>query len=165
MTKAPAKEQEPAGGDREAGGHLSTALVKAAAISILPWTLGSLLSPLGEPHLVLLALPLVALALLIVNVRRGLALKRPWIAWVFVAPLVIASGTRFLVLPFFSELTTGGTDAETAGASLERVFLFLGAIKLFFYASTAGLLAYSLLGLIVGASRGRKKTSNPAGSS
>ncbi len=134
--------------EKQKGRPLSRGLVKTAGLSILPWTVGSLLSPLGEPHPALLALPLLALAVLILAVRAKASTTRPWIPWTFVVLLLVAAITRFLALPLYSELTTGTADAETVGASLTRVFLLMTGLKVFFYLVSGGLLAYGLLRVV-----------------
>ncbi len=160
MSIAPSNEQET----REEAGStrartprpLPKGLIKAATISIIPWTIGSLLSPFGEPRLVLLALPLLALGGIILTVRADITVKRVWLPWSFCLLLCLTSGIRFLVLPFLSELTTASTDLDEAEVALGRTILALASLKILFYIASAGLLIFSAFALLAKQLRERR---------
>jgi hypothetical protein len=147
---SPAREASSAGeAEPPPRAPLPRGVVKMATLTIVPWTLGSLLSPFGEPHPLLLALPAAALFLVIATARANASLRYPWIAWIFAGILLATSVTRFLIVPIAGEVFAGGEDLDVHGRGIEGVVVFLAMTKLVFYAACLGLVVFCGLALLL----------------
>ncbi len=122
---------------------LPPGLVKLATLSIIPWLIGSLLSPFGQPHPVLLGLTFLSLVVLLAATRHGKRPKRVWPLWILGAGLGLASFMRFIVLPVYGLLVTGGGEAavdfDAEDLVWHKVMIAHQSVHILFYLAAAGL--------------------------